>query len=333
MKNKIVLENNVLISRDCTKCGKHLAASCFFVSKHKPYGYGEKCKTCFGCKKLQKGYVKPVSKLIGRTSKKRMSLEEAQKRLSEIKEGITIIPISYSVANSACLVIHEGYSTPHKVILNNIFKVKKIRHPEERSKVRSFEQSGISIDEIKMRLSDTKFKLVEISYTIVSNKIMVLDTESDELFWCSLRCLIKGTTKHSPKLRKIKHEQTMIERYGVKNPLQIKEVLLKVMKNSNNSTIIPHWKTGEELVTKASYEKKVVEWLNRNKIDFIWQPTKFETSVGYYFPDLYLCKEDKYVEIKGYFREKSQIKCYEFKLANNDFEVWDQPRLKQLNRL
>lgn len=90
---------------------------------------------------------------------------------------------------------------------------------------------------------------------------------------------------------------------------------LKRAKSSSNSFVLYHWKTGEELVCVASYEKRVVEHLNINKINFEWQSKTFTTNIltktgklSTYRPDLYLCSAKKWIEIKGYFREDSRAK-------------------------
>jgi len=125
-------------------------------------------------------------------------------------------------------------------------------------------------------------------------------------------------------------QQTSILRYGTPHPVQNITVADKIAKASNNVTIRKHWQTNNDLVCRASYETKVVDYLNTNKIDFQWQPKVFMLSNGKtYRPDLYLVNEDIWVEIKGYFRDDARLKWEEFhaKIQVNS-ELWDKQYLK-----
>ena len=79
---------------------------------------------------------------------------------------------------------------------------------------------------------------------------------------------------------------------------------LQAARKSNNSCILKHWKTNEEIVCVASYEKKTVEYLYNNKINFKWQHKTFNLTLKNgkqttYRPDLYLVgKKNPWVEIK-----------------------------------
>ena len=121
--------------------------------------------------------------------------------------------------------------------------------------------------------------------------------------------------------------------YSVKSGRWCKECgYLKAAKSSNNSHILSHWKTGEELVCVASYEKAVVEYLNKNKINFRWQPKTFKMPDGRtYRPDLYIHSTKSWIEIKGYFRDDAKEKWDWF--HNNikpNSELWDKAKLKQI---
>ncbi len=127
--------------------------------------------------------------------------------------------------------------------------------------------------------------------------------------------------------------KTNIERYGVPYPLQSPEVALKSARSQSRTTIKFHWKTGEELVCQGGYEVKIVDYFNNNKIDYLWQPKTFQLSKTTYRPDLYLVKQDVWVEIKGYMRPDAQEKWNEFKSMFPTAELWDSVKLKELNVL
>ena len=115
---------------------------------------------------------------------------------------------------------------------------------------------------------------------------------------------------------------------------------LQRAKSQTNSYILYHWKTGEELICQASYEKKVVEYLNINKINFRWQPKTFTTTIftskskaKTYRPDLYLFSTKKWIEIKGYFREHNKVKWDWFHKEHKNSELWNKEKLHQLGIL
>lgn len=108
----------------------------------------------------------------------------------------------------------------------------------------------------------------------------------------------------------------------------------KRSKSANNSYILHHWKTGEELVCQASWEKKVVEYLNKNKINFRWQPRSFNMPDGKkYYPDMYLHSTKKWVEIKGYFRKDAKEKWDWFKTIKPNSELWNKQKLQSMGIL
>jgi len=91
-------------------------------------------------------------------------------------------------------------------------------------------------------------------------------------------------------------------------------------------------KTEEEIICVASYEKKVVEYFNKNKIDFNWQVQTFLMPNGKtYRPDCYLPDNNKWIEIKGYFRKDAREKWEWFTENYPNSELWDEEVLKKMN--
>lgn len=139
-----------------------------------------------------------------------------------------------------------------------------------------------------------------------------------------------GCPKCSIKKGMLNQQITCLKKYGVKYASQNKEIAIKTAKSSNNSQILHHWLTNEELVCIASYEINTVKYLNENQINFKWQPEVFQLSKNTYLPDLYLIDEDKWIEIKGYFRKDALDKWNEFQLIKPNSELWNQKTLKQM---
>ena len=123
-------------------------------------------------------------------------------------------------------------------------------------------------------------------------------------------------------------------KYGCKSPNHVREIALKQARASNKQFIKTHWLTSEELVCQASWEAKVVDYLNQNQINYKWQPETIKLSTGNtYRPDLYLVDTDTWVEIKGWMRPKAKLKWDEFKKLYPTAELWDQKKLKELKIL
>lgn len=123
--------------------------------------------------------------------------------------------------------------------------------------------------------------------------------------------------------------------YKTKNPRGIfsLEKFKKCQKSLTNTKKYVHWKTGEEIIAVASYEQKVVEYLNKNKIDFDWQ-IKFDMPDGRkYICDIFLIKENQYIEIKGFFWKDALEKWTWFHKEYPNSELWDKAKLKKIGIL
>jgi hypothetical protein len=131
-----------------------------------------------------------------------------------------------------------------------------------------------------------------------------------------------------------KRQDTHRKRFGVDHPMHDPKIALRCAKAAANSFILHHWKTGEELVCQASYEKAVVEHFNENKINFLWQPEAFSLPNGStYRPDCYLPDQNLWIEIKGYFRKDAQEKWEWFQSVYPNSELWDKKKLISLKIL
>jgi len=107
-------------------------------------------------------------------------------------------------------------------------------------------------------------------------------------------------------------------------------------KSAKNSYIVYHWKTNEELVCTAGWEKKVAEYLNKNKIDFKWQHKIFDVVMKNgkkvtYRLDLYIVgRKNPWIEIKGYFRDDAREKWeYFHNNIKTNSELWDKEVLEK----
>ncbi len=81
--------------------------------------------------------------------------------------------------------------------------------------------------------------------------------------------------------------------------------------------------------------------LNEQKTEYVWQPGKFAVSKNvyttktgrqsYYYPDLFLIDENKYIEIKGWLNRNpaSKLKWEWFHETYPNSELWQYKELKE----
>jgi len=148
------------------------------------------------------------------------------------------------------------------------------------------------------------------------------------------KCLSKKYINSQTKLKwKCQHNHSWMATFAnVKrgtwcpNCAHIKRAL-----SSTNSYILYHWKTKEELICQGGWEKAVVDYLNKNKINFKWQNKIFNMPNGKtYRPDFYLFGQKKWIEIKGYFRKDAKEKWDWFQTEHSNSELWDFKKLKEM---
>jgi len=91
--------------------------------------------------------------------------------------------------------------------------------------------------------------------------------------------MFQNLTEEKKEAIKKKKEETMLKKYGVKHCMHNREIALKVAKAARNSVVKNHWVDNRELVCTASYESKVVDFLNKNKIEYNWQSHIFKLII------------------------------------------------------
>jgi hypothetical protein len=129
-------------------------------------------------------------------------------------------------------------------------------------------------------------------------------------------------------------KKTNIKKYGVDNPMKNHEIALKSAKSANKSVVLKNWKTKKEQVCIGSYEERTVNNLNENRTEYKWQPKTFTMPDGRtYRPDLYLTKERKWIEIKGYFYDDAEEKWNWFHETYPNSELWNEKKLKEMRIL
>lgn len=95
------------------------------------------------------------------------------------------------------------------------------------------------------------------------------------------------------------------------------------------------WGKYKNIWMRSSWETKYAQYLDKNKIRWQYEPIHFDLGNSTYTPDFYLIKENKYIEIKGYWRDDAKKKFKKFKrlYPKIKLNVLERKHLKKLEVL
>lgn len=263
---------------------------------------------------------------------KRLTPEEIQLRLNHLYDGLVSIDAStYKNTAIKARFIHsefgEWFSRPNDVLNGHCHRMVGNKN-RKNTCMRKYGVSHISKSQaIRDRIKETVLSKYGVENPNQSKQIREKSKST---------CLDRYGTDNPFGSKKIKEKIVRTNRikYGVDYPSQNKEIALKQARKQCIKIIKYHWKTGEELICLGSYESKTVDYLNTNKIDFDWQPKVFTMSSGKtYRPDLYLVDDNRWIEIKGYMREKNKEKWDWFQSIMPNSELWNKTKLKEMGIL
>jgi hypothetical protein len=128
--------------------------------------------------------------------------------------------------------------------------------------------------------------------------------------------------------------QTNLYKHGFNYPSQNKDIRLKAARSANKIVTLKHWFSGEDIYCQGGWETLVVEYFNKNCIDYNWQVQTFMLPDGRtYTPDCYLPEQDIWIEIKGWHRGDSEEKWNWFHKEYSNSEIWDKNKLREMNIL
>ncbi len=267
-----------------------------------------------------------------RDLEKTIPAEEISVRLKKIHNGlVSLVESSYRKVTSPATFMDRDFGEFSKLV-NSVLAGHG--HPKRglKNNIDKNRKSLADIKQILYEKHDDQIKLKEETYEHTHVKCVFVDKDLGEFSALPTNVLYHG--QGHPSRRQENYEKTCLKKYGVKNAIQNLEIAIKSARGTTKRFIKRHWKTGEELVCTASYESKVVDSLNENRIDFKWQPKVFEMPNGKtYRPDMFLVDENKWVEIKGYFRLESKSKWNWFLTQFPNSELWDQKKLKEMGIL
>lgn len=289
---------------------------------------------------------------------KKLLIEEVKKRIFEI-HGDTIIldETTYKNTHKKCRFIDkdfgEWWAIPDNIFHGHtnskrgpvktkraIFEKYGVEVPiqnkgiKEKIKQTNIERYGVEnpfeSEKVKEKIKQTNIRKLGVEYPIqnksVKEKTKQTNIERYGVSNPSQNDIIKQKTK-----------QTNLKKYGVEYPFQSKDIQSKIAFSQQNKIIKYHWRDGRQLICQASWEPKVVDWLNKNQIDFLWQLIDFEPfempNGKMYRPDLFLIEQNKWIEIKGWFRRDAKEKWDWFHSQYPNSELWNEPKLKEMKIL
>ena len=86
---------------------------------------------------------------------------------------------------------------------------------------------------------------------------------------------------------------------------------------------------------RSSYERAYAKYLDKNKIDWQYEPQSFNLGNMTYRPDFYLPTQNKYIEIKGWLTNSAKRKINRFRefYPHIKFSLLDKKQLQQINVL
>jgi len=273
----------------------------------------------------------PACALKESADRSRLSLSEVKDKILILHPNCTILDISQykNVQSKLSIICEEGhsFSAPFCDIQRDHWCPLCANKRSSESKKYTF----CEVTEIIKKLHPN-CQIIEKEYIDGSHPMKII-CENEHNFRIKFHSVLNNNN-WCKFCRTERTKATCIKRYGVDHPNKNKEIAMRGAKANNKATIKQHWETGEEIVCIASYESKTVDYLNLNKIKYLWQPRIFVLDNGRtYRPDLYLINEDKWIEIKGFFRKDALEKWTKFQTMVYRSELWDKMKLQEMGIL
>lgn len=261
--------------------------------------------------------------------KQTKKIEEVKKILHEKHNGlVTINEATYKGTNKRAILIDDVYGE-WKAVVSNILRgnchPKRVKENRKKTNLIKYGHENVFASEkIKKKIINTNLKKYGVEYPQQSEKIREKVKK---------RNLDKYGYEYTLQVPFIREQivKTNLKKYGVKCTAQDPTTRMKQAKSANNSTVLRHWFSGEEIICQGSYERNAIYYFNNNKIDYNWQVQTFTMPSGKrYTPDCYLPNEDKWIEIKGYFWDDAQEKWEWFHSEYPNSELWNEKKLRNM---
>lgn len=259
---------------------------------------------------------------------KKFTKKDVINRMKKLNLPYVICFDSYKNSNTDCWFLDPVHGR-FKAKLVSVLQGRIRTHPMERRRRR---KTAEEVNE-KAKQKNKNLKLIKCTYKGAKIKCKWHE-KGYGYFWSKPCDLLRATRSVPGHPASGGHRQAkttrdnLMKKYGVENVMHLEEVFKKSSNNQNNVYIKYHWKTKKRLYCKGLWESKTVGFLNKNKMDYLWQVRIVLTEKKVYFCDLYLIDENKYVEIKGWHRPDFVEKWNLFYKKYPNSEIWDYKILK-----
>lgn len=266
---------------------------------------------------------------------KRLTIEEVKEKLFNAHgDTVSLVEDSYVTTQHHATFIDKDFGPWEPMVYDVIYNKKCCpQRADQNRKQTCLNKYGVENpmqnEQIKNRLKDSIFKKFGVESVAVLDSVKKKRKQT-----CLQKYGVECNLQEEDTKEKIK--QTCLKKYGVEHPSQNKEISLRAAKTANQITVLKHWFSREGIQCRGTYEVAVIEYFNKNKIDFNFQPQTFLMSDRHtYTPDLYLPDQDLWVEIKGTFRtwdptDDAEKKWNWFHGEHPNSELWIQDKLKEL---
>jgi len=77
----------------------------------------------------------------------------------------------------------------------------------------------------------------------------------------------------------------------------------------------------KSILMRSSWVVKYAKYLDKNNIKWQYESKRFDLGNSTYAPDFYLPKENKYIEIKGWWRDNAKKKFRRFKRKYPEIKI------------
>jgi hypothetical protein len=286
---------------------------------------------------------------------KKISYTEAKERIQNINPKIEIDEKTYVNMSTKCLMVEDPYgefwckpnsitsgkqkghhlgsktksiqTCKEKYGTDHSFQSDTVKQKIKKTMIERYgTENPMHIEEAKEKMQNTNIERYGVKNPMQNRSIrQKTENTNRERYGCA------NPLQNSVILAK--QEKTNMERYGGKSSMHSEEVYKKNLRSGRSITVLRHWKTEEEILCRGSYEVRVVEYFNLQKIDFAWQIRFILPNGKIYVCDAYLPLEDKYIEIKGFWRNDALEKWKIFQIMQPNSELWDKAKLRSMKIL
>ncbi len=263
----------------------------------------------------------PKRSLIIQSENKKINIKEVKRKIKKAHGNNVIIDEStYDGIEKKSRFIDKDYGEFYSLVRHIC---NGHLHPKK-GIIKCTQSNTASIEYVVSKLKEVHGNVIQIkpeTYISTGKKATFIHKKYGE--WEATPNNVISKSSNHPKGSVSKTRRTFLKKYGVDHPNKVDEIFKRGQRSRWDTCILFHWKTNQNLVCRGSYEFAVVNKLNEHNIDFDWQVRIELPNNVIYFCDLYLKKQNKFVELKGTFWTKqNKDKWNTFHKLYSNSEIW-----------